>query len=66
MENIAFGIGLILALEGLLYAIFPAKAKHWAKMILDLKPDSIRWTGLACAILGTLIIWLCRGGEGVL
>ena len=60
MEEFALAFGLILALEGALYALFPDGMKRMMVMVMAQPSDKLRLTGLGTAIIGVGIIWLMR------
>ena len=61
MWDFIVAIGLVLALEGLLFAAFPGAAKQAMANVLE-TPDSIlRGVGIASALIGIVVIWLVRG-----
>lgn len=61
MLDFIVAIGLVLALEGLLFAAFPGAAKQAMANVLE-TPDSIlRGVGIACAVIGVVLIWMIRG-----
>jgi uncharacterized protein YjeT (DUF2065 family) len=61
MWDFIVAIGLVLALEGLLFAAFPGAAKQAMANVLE-TPDSIlRGVGIASALIGIVMIWLIRG-----
>jgi uncharacterized protein YjeT (DUF2065 family) len=61
MWDFIVAIGLVLALEGLLFAAFPGAAKQAMANVLE-TPDSIlRGVGIASALIGIVLIWLIRG-----
>lgn len=53
--------GLILVLEGLLYAALPETMKRMVAMLLALPADTMRTAGVVVAVVGVLIVWLVRG-----
>ena len=59
-ELIIIAFGLFLFIEGILYAIFPAKMKNMLKQIQMIKVNQLRITGLASAIIGFIIIWYMK------
>jgi uncharacterized protein YjeT (DUF2065 family) len=61
MSEIATAIGLILALEGALYALFPELMKRMAKQVIQSPGDSLRIAGVVSVALGVVIVWLVRG-----
>jgi|TARA_B100001989_G_scaffold37712_1_gene22720 uncharacterized protein YjeT (DUF2065 family) len=58
MIQFIFGsLGLLLIIEGLLYALFPDRMKKMIKSMLAMNNDTLKWGGLASAILGFLMLW---------
>ncbi len=58
--DLASAIGLVLVIEGALYALFPAAMKRMAGAMLAMPEEWLRRVGLAAACLGVLGIWLIR------
>ena len=50
-------LGMLLILEGLLYAIFPNRMKSMIIKMTDMSNDSLKWGGLMSALLGFLMLW---------
>jgi uncharacterized protein YjeT (DUF2065 family) len=61
MSEIVGAVGLILALEGALYALFPDAMKRLAAQVTDTPGDTLRIAGVVSAALGVGIVWLVRG-----
>jgi uncharacterized protein YjeT (DUF2065 family) len=61
MWDFIVAIGLVLVLEGLVFAAFPGAAKHAMANVLETPDAILRGVGLACAIIGIVVIWLVRG-----
>lgn len=66
MENefwifLATAIGLVLVLEGAIYALFPQAMKNMMVQIMSMPANNIRNGGLVAAIVGCIIVWLVRG-----
>ena len=57
MKELIIAIGLLLFIEGMLYALFPSKMKNMLKTIEKLPINQIRVGGLLFALIGFLIIW---------
>lgn len=53
-------IGLALALEGALYALFPAAMKRAMSLVLSQSAEQLRYAGLAGATLGVGLVWLAQ------
>jgi len=64
MENfltaIFTAIGLILVLEGVLYALFPEGMQRMMAQMLTLPPASLRRAGLIFAVAGCVIVWVVK------
>jgi len=61
MSEFIVAIGLVFAIEGLVFAAFPGAAKRMAASALEAPEGSLRIAGVVSAILGIAIIWLVRG-----
>ena len=57
MQFILGSLGLLLIIEGLLYALFPNRMKNMIRSMLEMKNDTLKWGGLASAIVGFLMLW---------
>jgi len=57
MKELVIAIGLLLFIEGLLYAIFPSKMKNMLKTIEKFSVGRLRIGGLVFAILGFTIVY---------
>ena len=57
MNELIIAFGLLLFIEGILYALFPSKMKNMLKKIDMLKISQIRFSGLTFAIIGFVIVW---------
>lgn len=60
MADLIVAIGLVLVIEGLLYAAFPGAMKKMMKLALEMADNSMRVGGLFAATGGIIIIWLAR------
>jgi uncharacterized protein len=61
MWDFIVAIGLVLALEGLLFAAFPGAAKQAMASVLETPDVILRGVGIASALIGIVVIWLVRG-----
>ena len=61
MADLVVAIGLVLVIEGLVFAAVPRTAKRIAASALETSEGTLRISGIVCAILGVLIVWLVRG-----
>jgi uncharacterized protein len=61
MGDFLAAIGLVLVIEGLIFAAVPRAAKRLAASALEAPEGMLRITGVVCAVLGVLIVWWVRG-----
>jgi uncharacterized protein YjeT (DUF2065 family) len=61
MNEIVAAIGLVLALEGALYALFPDPMKRMAQQVLQTPGDTLRFAGVISVALGVALVWIVRG-----
>ncbi len=61
MADFAAALGLLLVIEGVLYAAFPEGMKRMVRVPLDMPASTMRASGLGAAVLGLVIVWLVRG-----
>jgi uncharacterized protein YjeT (DUF2065 family) len=61
MSDFVVAIGLVLVIEGLIFAAFPGAAKRLAANALESPESALRIAGVASAVLGIIIVWLVRG-----
>ncbi len=61
MLDFLTAVALILVIEGAVYALFPDAMKRMMAQVLTLPVASLRWAGLAAAVLGIFLVWLIRG-----
>ena len=60
MSDLVAAIGLIFAIEGIIFAAFPLGAKRAMTAALDIPDARLRIAGLTAAIIGVVIVWLVR------
>jgi len=58
--DLAVGLGLVLVIEGLLLALIPERLAQTMLLLLREPVNRLRWTGVAGAAVGLLIVWLIR------
>lgn len=61
MTDFATAIGLALAIEGILYAVFPDAMKRMLEQVMAQPIQTLRMVGLITATFGVSIIWMIRG-----
>ena len=60
MKELIIAFGLFLFIEGILYAIFPAKMKSMLKKLELVNESQLRTGGLVFAIIGFIIIYYIK------
>lgn len=61
MSDLLVAIGLVLAIEGTLYAAVPQSLKAMMRTVLDLPDAQLRVAGLCALAAGVLVVWFVRG-----
>ena len=61
MSDVVAAVGLILALEGALYALFPDLMRRLAAQMVQTPGDTLRLAGVVSAAAGVAIVWMVRG-----
>ncbi len=60
MRELVIAFGLFLFIEGILYALFPAKMKNMLKKIELVKDSQLRSGGLIFAVIGFIIVYYIK------
>jgi uncharacterized protein YjeT (DUF2065 family) len=61
MQDIGTALGLVLVIEGLLYAVLAAPMKALIRAALDTPDAQLRISGVLTIALGVFVVWLARG-----
>ncbi|ALK10680.1 DUF2065 domain-containing protein [Blastochloris viridis] len=61
MGDFVVALGLMLAIEGLLYAAAPDAMRRAVARILDTPDVALRIGGLTMAVFGVALVWMIRG-----
>ena len=61
MSDFVVAIGLVFALEGILFAAFPGLVKRAMAHVGETPDGPLRLIGIASAVLGVVLVWLVRG-----
>lgn len=61
MSDLIVALGLVLVIEGTLYAAFPGGLKRVMAMAQQVPEHSLRSGGIAAVVVGVLVVWLVRG-----
>jgi len=60
MSDLLVAIGLVLVLEGAMYALFPNQMIEMLRKLPDIPPAILRAIGLVGVAVGWVIVWLVR------
>jgi uncharacterized protein YjeT (DUF2065 family) len=60
MSDFLIALGLVFALEGLIFAAFPGTAKRAMTSALETSDGVLRIVGIVSAIIGVVLIWIVR------
>jgi uncharacterized protein len=61
LTDFVTALGIAFVFEGFAYALFPGRARNVFEMISQMTEETLRYFGLAAAVLGVCVIWLARG-----
>lgn len=61
-SHIALGIGLVLVIEGLVFALAPLRMEDMLKTLSEIPPETRRLLGLVAVALGTGLVWIAKSG----
>ncbi len=61
MRDFVVALGLVLVIEGILFAAFPQFAKRAVEAVTQTPEPVLRRIGIGCAVGGLLVVWLIRG-----
>ncbi len=64
MSTILLAIGLVLCVEGLVFALAPSRLEDLLEVLRRLPMDTRRNIGLGALALGVLLVWLSRSMTG--
>ncbi len=60
MNDLLTALGLVMVLEGALYALFPAQMINMIRRLPEMSPHSLRLAGLTAVALGWLLVKFIR------
>lgn len=61
MRDLVVALGLVLFIEGVVWALFPGGMRRAVEMLAELPPARLRLGGLIAACAGLVFVWLVRG-----
>ena len=60
IADVLTALGLVIVIEGLLYALVPAHLKVMMQAVQKLSDDQLRMGGVAAMAVGVALVWLVR------
>ena len=60
MSDLVTALGLVLIIEGLVYAAAPARFKAMMARLEEIPDETLRMGGLIAVAVGFAIVWLAR------
>ncbi len=60
MSDFLVALGLVFAIEGLLFAAFPGLAKRAMAHVTETPDNALRIVGIISAVIGVALVWLVR------
>lgn len=61
MTDLFAALGLVLVIEGLLFAGFPGAARRASANVASTPEQTLRLVGLVSAVIGVALVWIIRG-----
>ena len=61
MADFVAALGLVLVIEGVAFAAFPAATRRAMALMMETPDGSLRMAGVAAAVVGVLVVWFVRG-----
>jgi len=58
--TIILAVGLVLCVEGLVFALAPSRLEDVLDMLRNMPPETRRLIGLAALAVGFFLVWLAR------
>ncbi len=60
MNDLLIALGLVMVLEGAIYALFPVRMINMIRQLPEFSPHAIRLAGLVAVALGWLVVKFAR------
>jgi uncharacterized protein len=61
MSNLAVAFGLVLVIEGMLWALAPGLGRKFLEATAEMPESTLRMVGAMAAAAGVLLVWIVRG-----
>ena len=65
MGWILLGAGLVLVIEGLVFALAPSRLEEALELLKQVPPETRRMLGLGAVALGVVLVWMARSWGAV-
>jgi uncharacterized protein YjeT (DUF2065 family) len=63
MNDLAVAIGLVLVIEGLIWALVPRLGRKLLEATAQTPDPTLRLAGALTVAVGVFIVWMVRGGS---
>ncbi|MDD9921329.1 MAG: DUF2065 domain-containing protein [Boseongicola sp.] len=60
MSYILLGLGLVLVIEGLVFALAPSRLEDLVKLFAEMPHETRRMLGLGSVALGVVLVWVAK------
>lgn len=60
MSTVILAIGLVLCVEGLVFALAPSRLEDVLEALRNMAPETRRLIGLGALALGVMLIWVAK------
>lgn len=60
MSTVLLAVGLVLVVEGLVFALAPSRVDEALELLRKLSPETRRFMGLGALAIGVLLVWISR------
>lgn len=60
-SDLIVALGLVLVIEGLIYAVFPGGVRRLAMELPNLPDTILRTFGIVVLVAGVCVVWIMRG-----
>jgi uncharacterized protein YjeT (DUF2065 family) len=61
MSDLVVGLGLVLVIEGLLWALVPNLAARLLEVAANVPQNTLRMAGWSSVLAGLFLVWIIRG-----
>jgi uncharacterized protein YjeT (DUF2065 family) len=61
MSDFLVALGLVFAIEGIMFAAFPGLIRRTMVHVLETPDQTLRVVGVISAVVGVVLVWAVRG-----